>query len=287
MFQINWKLKSVIYKILYFFKLKKTLFFIQKKITKRSDIKIDEIIFYWNSHLNHIENNKSVKVLEFGAGKSLVQNIFLSYKTNNKIEQTLIDISEMLDLDLFNKANEQISKILGAERKPFANNFSDLKKNYNISYMAPISLNEIKERKLLFDACISSTALEHFSKKDLEETFTVLKKIVKENGIISALIDYSDHYSHTDKKIDDLNFLQFNDVEWKKYNNSFLFQNRLRHQDYRDLFRKMNYEIVNEEKGNYGKKPEFISNKFSSHNKETFLVWGHFLLKVKNNQMNY
>ena len=281
MFQINWKLKSLIYKILYFFRLKKTLFFIQKKITKRSKIRIDKIIFYWNFHLKHIENNKSLKILEFGAGKSLAQNIFLSYKTNKKIEQTLIDVSKMLDLDLFNKANEQVSKILGADRKPFVNNITDLKKNYNIIYTAPLNLNEIEEKELLFDACISSTALEHFSGKDLKETFDSLKKIIKRDGIISALIDYSDHYSHTDKKINNLNFLQFNNLEWEKYNNAFLFQNRLRHQDYRVFFEEMGYEILDEKKGNYGKKPEFISDKFNINNEETFLLWGHFLLKFK------
>ena len=47
MFQINWKFKVFIYKILYFFKLKKTLFFIQKKITKRAFEEINEVQFYW------------------------------------------------------------------------------------------------------------------------------------------------------------------------------------------------------------------------------------------------
>ena len=35
----------------------------------------------------------------------------------------------------------------------------------------------------------------------------------------------------------------------KKYNTPYLFQNRLRHQDYRDFFLKMNYEIVEENQG--------------------------------------
>ena len=128
MFQINWKLKSLIYKFLQFLGLKKTLYFIQKRITKRSEINLNEIVFYWDFHLKYLEKNRSIKILEFGAGKSLIQNIYLSYKTNLKFEQTLIDISKMLDLDLFNNANEQISKILGVDRKPFAKTNDDLKK---------------------------------------------------------------------------------------------------------------------------------------------------------------
>ena len=281
MFQINWKIKSFIYKILYLFKLKRTLFFIQKKITKRADVKIEKIIFYWKNHLKYLENHKSKKILEFGAGKSLEQNIFLSYKSNHKFNQTLIDISNMLDIDLFNKANEQIAKLLQADRKPFARSVDDLKRIYNITYLAPCTVNEIKEKGLLFDACISSTTLEHFPTDALDITFKTLKKIVKKDGIISALIDYSDHYSHTDNKINNLNFLQFDDSEWKKYNTPFLFQNRLRHQNFRDFFLESGYEILEEIKGEHGTEPKINSNKFDDQNKETFLLWGHFLLKFK------
>ena len=281
MFQINWKLKSLIYKFLEFLGLKRTLYFIQKKITKRSDINLNEIIFYWDFHLKYLTNNNSTKILEFGAGKSLIQNIFLSYKTNLKFEQTLIDISKMIDLDLFNRASEQVAKILKVERRPFVKNNNDIKKNFNILYSAPTTLNEIEEKNLLFDACISSTVLEHFPKKDLEETFKILKKIIKKDGIISASIDYSDHYSHTDTKISKLNFLQFSDEIWSRYNNSFLFQNRLRHQDYKKIFIDLDYEIIDEIKGDYEKKPKLISNNFDVNNKDTFMLWGHFLLKFK------
>ena len=71
---------------------------------------------------------------------------------------------------------------------------------------------------LLFDACISSSTLEHLPTHVLNNTFKILKKIIKKNGIISAVIDYSDHYSHTDDTIGHLNFLQFSDSEWRKYN---------------------------------------------------------------------
>ena len=280
MFQINWKIKSFIYKILYLFKLKRTLFFIQKNITKRADVKINDIIFYWKYHLKYLQLYKSKKILEFGAGKSLEQNIFLSYKSSHKFDQTLIDISNMFDIDLFNKANEKISKLLNTNRQPFIRSINDLQKIYNITYLAPCSIHEIKERGFLFDACISSTTLEHFPLDVLNNTFKILRKIMNKDGIISTLIDYSDHYSHTDSKIGNLNFLQFSDDEWKKYNTPFLFQNRLGHQDFRDFFLKMGYKISDEIKGKLGAKQKINSSKFDYNNKETFLLWGHFLLKM-------
>ena len=229
MFQIDWKLKSYIYRILYFFKLDKTLFFIQKKITKRSKVKIEEIKFYWSNHLQYLKNFNSKKILEFGAGKSLEQNIYLSYKSNSKFDQTLIDVSSMIDLNLFNMASEQISKLLKVTRKPFVKSIEDIKKFYNIAYFAPCNIDEVIKKNIIFDACISSASLEHFPKETLDNTFIALKKTIKKNGIISVAIDYSDHYSHTDNSIGHLNFLKFSDSDWNKYNTPFLFQNRWLH----------------------------------------------------------
>ena len=279
MFQINWKTKATVFKFLNFFKLYKTLFFIQKKITKRSKVNFNEIVFYWDYHVKYLKENNSKSLLEIGAGKSLAQNIYLSYKFNQKIEQTLIDVSKMLDLDLFNKANEQISKIIGINKLPFAKSIDDLKKNYNIKYFAPMNLKQLSENNLKFDASISSTTLEHLPEEELKENFILLRKIIKKKGIISSLIDYSDHYSHTDKNINNLNFLKFSSKEWKRYNTPMLFQNRLRHQDYRELFKTCGYK-VSEIKGDLGKQPEYISKEFNAKNAETFILWGHFLLKL-------
>ena len=279
MFQINWKLKSLLYKILSLFNLQRTLFFIQKNITKRSKIEFDEKIFYWDYHYKFLKENNSKKIIEIGAGKSLAQNIYLSYMFEKKIEQTLIDVSMMLDFDLFNKANDQISKILKIKKISSVYSIEELKKKFNLIYIAPTNLKKIKENNLKFDACISSTTLEHIAKNELEEIFHLLKDIIKKDGIISALIDYSDHYSHTDKNIGNLNFLKFNSKKWKNYNTPMLFQNRLRHQDYRKLFKSIGFKIF-EMKGPAGKSPRFISEEFDKNNDETFILWGHYLLKM-------
>ena len=116
-FLINWKLKSFIYKILFFFKAQNILFFIQKKITKRANIEIFTIDNSWKYHLKNLQYYDSKQILEFGAGKSLEQNIFLNYNFNNKLHQTVIDESNMLDISLFNEASSQISKIIKIQKK--------------------------------------------------------------------------------------------------------------------------------------------------------------------------
>ena len=279
MLQINWKIKAILYKILSVLKLEKTLFFIQKKITKRAKIDINDIKYYWKNHLKYLKSQKSINIIEFGAGKSLEQNIYLNYEFDNNLSQTVIDLSSMLDIGLFNEANKQIAKVLNINKKPYVKNINDIKNLFNIQYLAPCDIKEIENKKMVFDSCISSTTLEHLSLKQLSDTFLRLKKIIKKDGIISSLIDYSDHYSHTDRNIGALNFLKFDQNEWKKFNNVYLFQNRLRHQDYRNFFLKHNFEILEEIKGTIGEPPKNISNIFDASDKETYILWGHFLLK--------
>ena len=79
MFQINWKIKSLLYNIFSFFKLKKTIYLTQKYITKRSQVNISSINKIWKYHSDAIESNNIESLLEVGAGKSLELNIYLSY----------------------------------------------------------------------------------------------------------------------------------------------------------------------------------------------------------------
>ena len=278
MFQINWKLKAFLYKVFQSLRLKKSLYFIQKYITRRSKINIRKIDPQWKRHESSIRKNNCINLLEIGAGKSLDQNIYFSYIFNNQLKQTAIDINRMIDFNLFNDASLVISNLLNLDFKGKVTNQEEVLNKYNIQYLAPQKLSDLPEKK--FDICVSTTTLEHFSLQNLNDFLLDVKKILKDDGLISSVIDYSDHYSHTDKNINSLNFLKFDESDWVKYNNSYLYQNRLRHQDYRKLFNDFNYKIKIEHKGNSTKKFQNISKKFDVNNDETFLCWGYYLLSI-------
>jgi hypothetical protein len=49
-------------------------------------------------------------------------------------------------------------------------------------------------------------------------------------------VDLSDHWSHGDPSIGEVNFLRYPPRQWRRLNPSNHFQNRLRHSDYLRLF---------------------------------------------------
>ena len=184
----------------------------------------------------------------------------------------------MIDFDYVNQASGQIANVLNLKNKGKVNNIKDLQDLYKIKYMAPFSLKNLKDK---YDMCISTTALEHFKIPDLKEYLSDTKVLLKTNGLVSSIIDYSDHYSHTDYKISNLNYLSYSKNAWEKYNNQYLYQNRLRHQDYINLFESNGYKIKEILLGNVITPPQIISEEFDINNRDTFLGWAYILISKK------
>tara|TARA_B100001093_G_scaffold519881_1_gene611086 strand:- start:1909 stop:2748 length:840 start_codon:yes stop_codon:yes gene_type:complete len=274
---INWKLKSKIFSFISFFQLDNLLYFIQKNITKKSRIEINCIIDDWIYHQENLISMKSPSIIEFGAGKNLSQNIFLS---NFFSKQTLVDLNTMIDFQLVNSAIEKIANLDKSFKNIKIKNLSDLSKYYNIEYIAPLNLITTKNfNSDQFDGCISTNTLEHIPNDQLYEIFYKLKIIIKNEGIVSAVIDYSDHYSHTDRQIGPLNFLQYSTNEFKKYNHNNHFQNRMRHNDYKKIFQELGYEIIKQIPLNYASTDIKMSKEFDKNDKDTYATKGIYLLK--------
>ena len=130
------------------------------------------------------------------------------------------------------------------------------------------------------DACISTNTLEHIPENSIRLIFKELQRVLKANGVVSARIDYSDHYAHTDSSISLLNYLQYSDAEWKKFNHNSHYQNRLRHYDYVELFKSCGFEIVEQNfKFECRKIPEKIEKKFEGNDDVWAATSAHVVLK--------
>jgi hypothetical protein len=274
----NWKIKSICFFIIDLLKLYKVLYFIQKHITKRSKVCISKKDFNWEKHEKNLKQIKGGEILEFGAGKSLSQNIYLSKFFKS---QVVVDLFPMLDIEMFNKAAKSISQLEAEIDFKQSNNLDDVKKNYNIIYIAPFDISKTSFLEGSFDGCISTNTLEHIPMESIVKIFAELKRIVCNKGLISLIIDYSDHYAHTDSKIGLLNFLKYSDSEFNKYNHSIHYQNRLRHYDYAKLFKELGYLIAVNKPYGFVDIPNYVSSKFNLDDATLRATKGYFLLEVK------
>ena len=242
-FSIPWKIKSLIFNFIDYLRLTKLLYFLQKYITKRSRIISSIESLNWKMHEEALKKYKTNNVVfEFGAGKSLVQNLYLS---NFVKRQIVVDLYPMLDFELVDSEREKLLEIENLRLRSKIKNLKDLE-NYGIYYIAPYDATKIHLSNKSIDACISTNTLEHIPKFDIILIFSELYKKLKDEGIVSLIIDYSDHYAHSDNNISLLNFLKFSNRQWKRYNHNIHFQNRLRHYEYIDIFEKIGFRIIKE-----------------------------------------
>jgi len=86
-----------------------------------------------------------------------------------------------------------------------------------------------------FDLIVSNTTFEHIPRATLAAILREFARLLSADGIMSHLIDISDHYSHFDKSITPYNYLRYDESLWRWFNNAALYQNRLRVSDYRVL----------------------------------------------------
>ncbi len=241
---IPWKIKSSIFALIELFNVPSALYFLQKYGTRRASMGVLDISPIWKNHKEYLKKYRTTKrVFEFGAGKSLAQNLFLSDIVNN---QVVVDLNPMIDFELLNNVRNRISNIVTLKSDKKINSFDDLAL-FGIEYRAPYDATKTDFEDKTLDACISTNTLEHIPKESITSIFDELYRTLKDDGIVSARIDYSDHYAHTDKTISLFNYLKFDENTWKRYNHNCHYQNRLRHYDYVKIFNKCGFVVIEEE----------------------------------------
>jgi len=89
----------------------------------------------------------------------------------------------------------------------------------------------------------SNSVLEHVPGPIIERCFTEARRILRPGGVVFHSVNCGDHYAYADKKISQLNYLQFSDADWQRWNNEFLYQNRLRAIDFTEMARAAGFKI--------------------------------------------
>ena len=114
----------------------------------------------------------------------------------------------------------------------------------NVSYLAPCDAANLQFPTNTFDYHISHTVLEHIPPDDPIRIFREGSRVLKDDGLFVHCIDFSDHFSHGDSSISSVNFLQFDEVEWRRLSgNRFMYHNRMRLDEFEELIRRAQLDV--------------------------------------------
>lgn len=114
-----------------------------------------------------------------------------------------------------------------------------------IDYIAPGDATKTKLNNQIIDFHTSHSVFEHIPPEVLIQIINEGNRIINDHGLFLHRICYSDHFSHSDNTITPINFLQFSEIEWRKYTgNRYMFMNRLRHDDFINMFQSTGHSIL-------------------------------------------
>ncbi|HEY1039133.1 MAG TPA: class I SAM-dependent methyltransferase [Bacteroidia bacterium] len=119
--------------------------------------------------------------------------------------------------------------------------------------LAKLKINYLKTdaRKLpfenkTFDLVHSNNTYEHIYEFILKDIVKEFKRVQKDDGLQSHFIDMSDHFAHADTSITIYNYLKYTEAKWMRMDNSVQPQNRMRINQYRDLYKANGLHILEE-----------------------------------------
>jgi SAM-dependent methyltransferase len=246
-------------------------YLLQKHITSSLPIGESEFLRMIDNAFKHFrrftlysgkEQVDDLKLFEFGAGWELVAP--LTYAAMGVGNQTIIDLVPHVRFELvtvtlayFKKNRDIIEQKYGYKLSETffkqvsvtPTDMSLLLQSVGINYRAPMDARSTGLGGDSYDLITNTSTLEHIPPADILKILRECYRILKPGGIFSCIIDLQDHFSYFDHSISIYNFLKFSDKVWSYFFNSSLhYQNRLRANDYLELFKQAGFNVLEVEK---------------------------------------
>jgi ubiquinone/menaquinone biosynthesis C-methylase UbiE len=118
-----------------------------------------------------------------------------------------------------------------------------------IEYWAPADASTLPIPPKTIDYQYSISVLEHVPPLEIVTILTEARRVLKSAGLAVHIIDPSDHFSHSDPSINSINFLQYEERDWKRIaGNRLSYHNRLRVSDFQDIFRNIGLQLKHEKR---------------------------------------
>lgn len=236
---MNWRLKALAFRVLDLPGGSHAHYFLQRHVTRnwpRKPSTIDNLAGIarrvLEDYARHVGGAPQT-VLEVGAGRDLAVPLALRRLGVRTVIAT--DVERLARLDLIQHAADRL-----LARQVQLPSWEALSR-FGVDYRAP---HRVSSADPAVDCSCSNEVLEHVPPDQLRDLLQALRVVTR--GITTHSIDYSDHYARSDQTISRLNFLQYSDEQWSRFNSGKQYVNRLRHSDYLRMFREAGFTILEE-----------------------------------------
>ena len=113
-----------------------------------------------------------------------------------------------------------------------------------VHYAAPADATRVDIGANELDVVFSNSVLEHVPPAVVDGLYVEAMRILRPGGLMFHSVNCGDHYAYVDKTINQLNYLSYSDAAWSRWNNAFLYQNRMRAYEFVDRAVAAGFEIA-------------------------------------------
>jgi SAM-dependent methyltransferase len=113
-----------------------------------------------------------------------------------------------------------------------------------VEYRAPTDARITELPSNSVDLVYSNSVMEHVPRDEIRDIMKESVRILRPGGLALHNIACNDHYAFTDRRISFVNYLQFSESQWRWWNNSFQYQNRLRPSEFLELAAKAGLNVI-------------------------------------------
>lgn len=107
-----------------------------------------------------------------------------------------------------------------------------------IEYRAPADASHLPMPDHSADLHVSRSVLEHVPAREITALLEEGRRVLAPGGLFVHVVDFTDHFSHSDPSLSSVNFLRYSARAWNRLGgNRFMYHNRMRVDDLASLFR--------------------------------------------------
>jgi hypothetical protein len=125
-----------------------------------------------------------------------------------------------------------------------AASLEELFERAHIEYYAPADAAASKLPAASVDVVFSNSVLEHVPPDAIGRLMQESQRVLRPGGLSIHSANCGDHYAYFDRSITAMNYLTYSGDQWRFWDNSLLYQNRLRPQDFLRIAERAGLKIV-------------------------------------------